>query len=75
MILVIFLRDVLTERGDSNLILCSRNEIYETYQDQSMKSELFISNTDRNDGAIYTCLAENEHGHDERTVKLLIIGL
>ncbi|XP_028968432.1 Down syndrome cell adhesion molecule-like protein 1 homolog [Galendromus occidentalis] len=50
-----------------------RHEIYETYQDQSMKSELFISNTDRNDGAIYTCLAENEHGHDERTIKLLII--
>lgn len=51
-----------------------RYEIYETYSEQSMRSELFITTTERTDGAIYTCLAQNEHGNDDRTVKLLILG-
>ncbi|XP_022649461.1 Down syndrome cell adhesion molecule-like protein Dscam2 isoform X2 [Varroa destructor] len=51
----------------------NRYEIYETYSEQSMRSELFITTTERTDGAIYTCLAQNEHGNDDRTVKLLIL--
>ncbi|OQR76598.1 neogenin-like [Tropilaelaps mercedesae] len=51
----------------------NRYEIYETFAEQSIRSELFITTTERTDGAIYTCLAQNEHGTDDRSVKLLII--
>lgn len=37
-------------------------------------SELIIRTTDRDDGALYTCLAENEFGNDERKIRLLVMG-
>ncbi|KAL3196677.1 hypothetical protein MRX96_045142, partial [Rhipicephalus microplus] len=51
----------------------SRLEIFETMTDSGLRSELFISSTERSDGAVYTCRAENEFGHDERTSKLLVV--
>ncbi|KAH7936604.1 hypothetical protein HPB49_001639 [Dermacentor silvarum] len=48
-------------------------EIFETMTDSGLRSELFISSTERSDGAVYTCRAENEFGHDERTSKLLVV--
>jgi len=51
----------------------NRYETYETITEHGMRSELFIPTTERNDGAVYTCLAQNEFGTDDRTVKLLII--
>lgn len=42
--------------------------------DTGLRSELFISSTERSDGAVYTCRADNEFGRDERTSKLLVVG-
>lgn len=47
-------------------------EIFETLTPKGINSELIIRETLPHDGAIYSCLAENEHGRDERKVKLLI---
>ncbi|XP_022238508.1 Down syndrome cell adhesion molecule-like protein 1 homolog isoform X3 [Limulus polyphemus] len=47
-------------------------EIFETLTPKGINSELIIRETLPQDGAIYSCLAENEHGRDERKVKLLI---
>ncbi|XP_076361772.1 cell adhesion molecule Dscam1-like isoform X3 [Tachypleus tridentatus] len=49
-----------------------RYEIFETLTPKGINSELIIRETLPQDGAIYSCLAENEHGRDERKVKLLI---
>ena len=38
-------------------------------------SELLLRTTQRTDGAIYKCEAENTHGKDERTIKLVVLGL
>ncbi|XP_077540887.1 cell adhesion molecule Dscam1-like [Haemaphysalis longicornis] len=51
----------------------SRLEIFETMTDSGLRSELFISSTERSDGAVYSCRAENEFGRDERTSKLLVV--
>ncbi|XP_077487047.1 cell adhesion molecule Dscam1-like isoform X3 [Amblyomma americanum] len=56
------------DRGGS-----SRLEIFETMTESGLRSELFISSTERSDGAVYTCRAENEFGRDERTSKLLVV--
>ncbi len=40
-----------------------------------MKSELLLRTTQRTDGTIYKCDAENEHGRDERTIKLVVVGI
>lgn len=37
-------------------------------------SQLSIKTVQKNDGAIYKCDAENEHGKDDRTIKLLVVG-
>ncbi|KAH9380977.1 hypothetical protein HPB48_008191 [Haemaphysalis longicornis] len=50
-----------------------RLEIFETMTDSGLRSELFISSTERSDGAVYSCRAENEFGRDERTSKLLVV--
>ncbi|XP_075676407.1 cell adhesion molecule Dscam1-like isoform X2 [Dermatophagoides pteronyssinus] len=36
-------------------------------------SELSIRSVQKTDGAIYKCDAENEHGRDDRTIKLLVV--
>ncbi|EEC02454.1 cell adhesion molecule, putative [Ixodes scapularis] len=41
--------------------------------ESGLRSELFISSTERSDGAVYTCRADNEFGRDERTSKLLVV--
>ncbi|CAN7989155.1 unnamed protein product, partial [Ixodes hexagonus] len=56
------------DRGGS-----TRLEIFETMTDSGLRSELFISSTERSDGAVYTCRADNEFGRDERTSKLLVV--
>uniref|UniRef100_A0A147BG62 Putative cell adhesion molecule n=1 Tax=Ixodes ricinus TaxID=34613 RepID=A0A147BG62_IXORI len=51
----------------------TRLEIFETMTESGLRSELFISSTERSDGAVYTCRADNEFGRDERTSKLLVV--
>ena len=49
-------------------------EIFETITDSGLNSELLLRSTQRTDGTIYKCDAENEHGKDERSIKLVIVG-
>ncbi|XP_064487529.1 hemicentin-1-like [Ornithodoros turicata] len=51
----------------------NRLEIFETLTDSGLRSELFMTSTERSDGGVYTCEAENEFGRDERTNKLLVV--
>lgn len=41
---------------------------------RGLVSELAIKPVQKTDGAIYKCDAENEHGRDDRTIKLLVVG-
>lgn len=34
---------------------------------------MFIQTTQSNDAAVYKCFAENEHGKDERTIRLEVV--
>ncbi|CAG2165379.1 unnamed protein product [Oppiella nova] len=48
-------------------------EIFETTTDFGVSSELLLRTTQRTDGSIYKCEAENTHGKDERTIKLVVL--
>ncbi|CAG2119458.1 unnamed protein product, partial [Medioppia subpectinata] len=48
-------------------------EIFETTTDFGLLSELLLRTTQRTDGSIYKCEAENTHGKDERTIKLVVL--
>jgi hypothetical protein len=50
-------------------------EIFETTTENGVNSELLLRTTQRTDGTIYKCDAENEHGRDERTIKLVVVGI
>ncbi|KFM56583.1 Down syndrome cell adhesion molecule-like protein 1, partial [Stegodyphus mimosarum] len=50
-----------------------RYEIFETLVPKGVVSELIIRTTDRDDGALYSCIAENEFGNDERKIRLLVM--
>lgn len=50
--------------------LGSSYEIIDVSSDDGVKSELFIQSAQISDAAVYKCFAENEHGKDEKTVKL-----
>lgn len=41
--------------------------------DSGIRSELLIQTTQTNDAAVYKCFAENEHGKDERTIRLEVV--
>ena len=51
----------------------SSYEIIETNNDIGVKSELFIQTTHIKDAAVYKCFAENEHGKDEKVIKLEVV--
>ncbi|KAM7308571.1 hypothetical protein ISCGN_012205 [Ixodes scapularis] len=50
----------------------ARYEVFETLTTDGLLSELVIRDTDRSDGALYTCNAENKYGKDDRKVKLIV---
>ena len=50
-------------------------EIFETTTENGIISELLLRTTQRTDGAIYKCEAKNDHGVDERTIKLVVVGM
>ena len=50
-------------------------EIFETTTENGINSELLLRTTQRTDGSIYKCEAKNDHGTDERTIKLVIVGM
>ncbi|XP_054156620.1 cell adhesion molecule DSCAML1-like isoform X1 [Oppia nitens] len=50
-------------------------EIIESITDYGLVSELLLRITQRTDGAIYKCEAENTHGKDERTIKLVVLEI
>ncbi|GFU50490.1 down syndrome cell adhesion molecule-like protein Dscam2 [Nephila pilipes] len=50
-----------------------RYEIFETLVQKGVMSELIIRTTDRDDGALYSCIAENEFGNDQRKIRLLVM--
>ncbi|KAG8178108.1 hypothetical protein JTE90_017455 [Oedothorax gibbosus] len=50
-----------------------RYEIFETMVSKGVMSELIIRTTDRDDGALYSCIAENEFGNDQRKIRLLVM--
>ncbi|GFT72647.1 titin [Nephila pilipes] len=52
-----------------------RYEIFETLTPKGLKSELVLREADRTDGQLYTCLTENPYGKDERSIKLLVMGI
>lgn len=53
--------------------MSTRYDHYETKSELGLNSELHVRSTERADGALYTCQAKNEFGHQERNVKLLVI--
>ncbi|KAF7493498.1 Down syndrome cell adhesion molecule -like protein [Sarcoptes scabiei] len=53
--------------------LGSNYEIIDTEIHTGIRSELFIQTTQSNDAAVYKCFAENEHGKDERTIRLEVV--
>lgn len=50
-----------------------RYEIFETLLPKGMVSELIIRSSDREDGALYTCVTENHYGRDQRKIRLLVM--
>ncbi|XP_075751461.1 cell adhesion molecule Dscam1 isoform X2 [Rhipicephalus microplus] len=51
----------------------TRYEKFESNTENGVASELVIPTTDRSDAALYTCVAKNEYGSDERNIKLLVV--
>lgn len=50
-----------------------RYHVYETKTEKGFTSELLIRMTERVDGALFKCVARNNYGQDEKTIKLLIV--
>ena len=50
-------------------------EIVEKTTENGISSELLLRTTQRTDGAVYKCEAKNDHGVDERTTKLVVVGM
>ncbi|XP_077487051.1 cell adhesion molecule Dscam1-like isoform X3 [Amblyomma americanum] len=50
----------------------ARYEVFETLIPDGLLSELVIRDTDRSDGALYTCHTQNKYGKDDRKVKLIV---
>ncbi|RWS01896.1 Down syndrome cell adhesion molecule-like protein, partial [Dinothrombium tinctorium] len=57
----------LDKRGGENY------EIFDHVTEHGLNSELVIRSVKREDEYLYKCLAENEYGSDEKTVKLVVI--
>lgn len=60
-------------KDSSKLKRTERQEITDTQTKDGIKSELVIRSTDRSDGGIYVCVAENVYGKDEKSNKLLVL--
>ena len=56
---------------DSNQV--SRYDHFETRGDRSLTSELTIRSTERADNALYSCVVKNDHGQQEKSVKLVVV--
>lgn len=52
-----------------------RLEVTETQTDGGLKSELMIRMVEREDAGIYVCTAENVHGKDQKSNKLVILEI
>ncbi|XP_064488740.1 cell adhesion molecule Dscam1-like isoform X6 [Ornithodoros turicata] len=50
----------------------ARYEVFETMTSDGLISELVVRDTERSDGALYTCHTENKYGKDDRKVKLIV---
>ena len=48
-------------------------EIIQTKTDHGIKSELFMQAVGFSDASMYKCFAENEHGKDDRIIKLEVV--
>ena len=48
-------------------------EIIDTNHDEGTKSELFMQTKQVNDAGSFKCFAENEHGKDEKSIKLEVV--
>ncbi|UYV62108.1 hypothetical protein LAZ67_1007809 [Cordylochernes scorpioides] len=48
-------------------------DIYQSITDRGTTSDLHIQGTNRHDNGLYSCVAKNAHGKDERTIKLLVL--
>ncbi|RWR98931.1 Down syndrome cell adhesion molecule-like protein 1, partial [Dinothrombium tinctorium] len=50
-------------------------EIFDHVTEHGLNSELVIRSVKRQDEHVYKCLAENEYGTDEKTIKLVVIEI
>ncbi len=69
-----YIQTIFNKISDFKIFFLSY-EIFETTTDTGIISELLLRTTQRTDGTIYKCDAENEHGRDERTIKLVVVGI
>ena len=53
----------------------SRFDHFETKQEDGLISELMIHSTERVDNGVYTCTVKNDHGQEEKSIKLLIVEI
>lgn len=53
----------------------SRFDHFETKQEDGLISELIIHSTERTDNGLYTCSVKNDHGQEERSIKLLVVEI
>lgn len=53
----------------------SRYDHFETKQEDGLISELVIHSTERGDNGLYTCSVKNDHGQEERSIKLSVIEI
>lgn len=61
---------------DKNLLDSKRNSRFDHFEsrgDRSLTSELTIRSAERNDNGLYTCVVKNDHGQQERTIKLVVV--
>ncbi|RWS11618.1 hemicentin-1-like protein [Dinothrombium tinctorium] len=65
----------ITWKKDTTILNKEKGENFEIINhitEQGINSELMIKNAQREDNGKYRCLAKNEYGSDERTVKLIV---
>lgn len=46
----------------------------ETHTEHSVVSEIVITDTDRRDSALFSCIARNAYGSDDTNIQLILQG-